>query len=88
MFETEDTLEPNTPVIKEAGARLSEVATQPIPPELDDLVAACLEKSRSARPENILAVKEVLDRIAERERWSQQDAKAAWQALHQAPGHS
>jgi serine/threonine-protein kinase len=85
MFETEDTLALTTRVINEAPERLSEVATQPIPPELDELVAACLEKERESRPESILAVKEVLDRIAERERWSQSEAKAAWEALHKDP---
>ena len=82
MFETEDTLALSSRVINEAPPRLSEIAGQPIPAELDDLVAACLEKSRDARPNDILAVKEVLDRIAERERWSQADAKAAWEAGH------
>ena len=63
----------------------SDLAQQPIPPELDDLVAACLEKERDARPESIMAVKEVLDRIAEANRWTQKDAKSAWGALHQSP---
>ena len=82
MFESEDTLALTSRVINEVPPRLSEVAAQPIPPELDELVAACLEKSRESRPANILVVKEVLDRIAERIRWSQSDAKSAWDALH------
>ena len=88
MFESEDTLALTTRVINEAPPRVSEVAEQPIPPELDELVAACLEKSRDLRPENILEVKAVLDRLAEQERWSQDDAKAAWAALHRAPADS
>ncbi len=83
MFETADTLALTSRVINERPPLLSEVAAQPIPSELDELVAACLEKSRDSRPENILAVKEVLDHIAERERWSQSDAKSAWEASHQ-----
>lgn len=86
MFESEDTLALTSRVINEQPPRLSEVAEQAIPPELDDLVAACLAKAREDRPESILNVKEVLDRIAERERWSQADAKAAWETLHQEHG--
>jgi len=82
MFESEDTLALTSRVINEVPPRLSEVAVQPIPPELDALVAACLEKSRESRPESILVVKEILDRIAERNRWSQSDAKSAWDAWH------
>ena len=82
MFESEDTLALTTRVINEVPPRLSEIADQPIPDELDDLVAACLEKERDSRPDNILVVKEVLDRLAERYRWSPEDARSAWQALH------
>jgi serine/threonine-protein kinase len=85
MFETEDTLALTSRVINELPPRLSEAAEQPIPAELDDLVAACLEKNRESRPANILAVKEVLDRMAGRYRWSQGDAKSAWEARHEKP---
>jgi serine/threonine-protein kinase len=85
MFESEDTMALTSRVINEVPPRLSEVAAQPIPSELDELVAACLEKQRESRPASILDVKEVLDRIAERNRWSQSDAKSAWDALHKEP---
>lgn len=86
MFETEDTLALTSRVINEVPPRLSEIAAQPIPSELDELVAACLEKQRESRPASILAVKEILDRMAERNRWRQSDAKKAWDALHGKPG--
>ena len=57
MFETEDTLALTTHVLHEVPPRLSAVAEQPIPPELDALVAACLEKERESRPQSIQAVK-------------------------------
>jgi hypothetical protein len=82
MFETEDTLALTTRVLHEEPPRLSAIAQQPIPAELDALVAACLEKQRDSRPRSILAVREVLDALAERMRWSQSDAEAAWRALH------
>jgi hypothetical protein len=84
MFETEDTLALTSRVLNEVPPRLSSVAPQPIPAELDALVAACLEKRREARPSTILAVKEVLDVLAERAPWSQRDAEIAWRALHAA----
>jgi eukaryotic-like serine/threonine-protein kinase len=83
MFETEDTLAMTSRVINEVPPRLTRIADQPIPAELDELVAACLEKQRDARPASILAVKQVLDRLAEQHRWSQDDARAAWEAWHQ-----
>ncbi|MDJ0776844.1 MAG: serine/threonine protein kinase [Gammaproteobacteria bacterium] len=82
MFETEDTLALTSRVINEEPPRLSAVASQPIPDELDALVAACLAKKRGNRPADILAVKDVLDRLAETHRWSQADARAAWEAWH------
>ena len=83
MFEVEDTVALTSRVINEVPPRLSEIAAGPIPPELDELVAACLEKDRESRPASILDVKEVLDRIAEQNRWSQSDAKSAWEARHE-----
>ena len=83
MFESEDTLALTSRVLNEVPPRLSEVASPEIPPELDDLVARCLAKARNDRPESILAVKEILDRIAGQYRWTQDDAKAAWEDLHE-----
>jgi len=83
MFETEDTLAMTSRVINELPPRLSAIADQPIPAELDELVAACLEKQRDARPSSILEVKQILDRLAERYRWSQDDARSAWESLHE-----
>ena len=82
MFESEDTLALTSRVLNEEPLRLSAVAEQSVPAELDELVARCLAKARDDRPASILAVKEVLDRIAEAHRWTQADAKAAWESLH------
>jgi serine/threonine-protein kinase len=82
MFETEDTLALTSRVLNDVPPRLSAIAKQVIPSELEAVVAACLEKERESRPPSILAVKEVLDVLAERARWSQGDAQAAWRALH------
>ena len=60
-FEADDTLALTSQVLNDVPPRLAEVTEQTIPAELDALVAACLEKSRDARPESILAVKEILD---------------------------
>ena len=85
MFETEDTMALTSRVLNDVPPRLSEVAEQPIPAEIDELVAACLEKDRDARPDGILDVKQVFDRVAVEHSWSQDEAKSAWVKWHQAP---
>ena len=82
VFQTEDTLALTSRVLNEVPPRLSEVAEQAIPPELDELVAACLERPRELRPPSIIAVKSVLDELAEKTRWTQSDAEVAWRAKH------
>jgi hypothetical protein len=50
-----------------------------IPPQLDELVLACLAKSPDDRPPGVHAMIEVLATLAESLRWSQVDAKNWWQ---------
>jgi serine/threonine-protein kinase len=80
MFETADDLALTSKVLNEAPPRVSAVATQPIPEALDMLVAACLEKKREDRPQTIGEASDVLEALAVRQRWTQRDAQAAWQA--------
>ena len=49
-----------------------------IPPELDELVLACLAKEPSKRPQTADALRERLDAIPFAERWNQDRAKAWW----------
>ena len=63
MFDTTDDLELTSKILNEEPPRLSTVARQPIPPELDLLVQACLEKRREDRPQRISDLFEVLDAL-------------------------
>jgi serine/threonine protein kinase len=49
-----------------------------VPPELDDLVLACLAKEPSDRPQTAQELRERLDAIPFAERWNQDRARAWW----------
>lgn len=78
MFETLDDIALTSQVLHERPPRVSEVAAQPIPPALDRLVAACLEKRREDRPQSIAELLEVLDALAREMPWTQHEAREAW----------
>jgi hypothetical protein len=59
---------------------VSGAAAKAIPPELDALIAACLHKQREDRPQRVIEMIEVLESIAQAERWTQRDAEVAWHA--------
>lgn len=84
IFSADDELSLTSCVLNETPPRLAEVAPRPVPPELDALVAACLEKRREDRPQRITDLSEVLEALARTERWTQQDAQAAWTAFRAA----
>ena len=87
MFETLDELALTSKVLNETPPRLSQAAKQPIPPALDRIIAACLEKRREDRPGRIGELHEVFDTLAQELRWSQRDAEAAWTSRRPAsPG--
>lgn len=85
MFDTNDELAMTSMILNDAVPAVSSVAQQPIPPELDALVAACVQKRREDRPARIVDVLEQLERMAQAARWTQKDAEAAWRA---AQGHA
>ncbi|MFY9317018.1 MAG: protein kinase [Burkholderiales bacterium] len=64
LFETADDLELSSKVLNDVPPRVSEIAKQPIPVELDLLIQACLEKKREDRPQRIANLVEALDAIA------------------------
>lgn len=80
MFTATDELALTSCVLNETPPRVAAVATQPVPRELDDLVAACVEKRREDRPQQVTDLIEVLDAIAQTARWTQRDAEQAWRA--------
>lgn len=78
MFETLDDIALTSQVLHERPPRVAEVAAQPIPPALDRLVAACVEKRREDRPQSVAELLEVLDALAREMPWSQREAREAW----------
>jgi serine/threonine-protein kinase len=86
LFNVKDELALTSSVLNETPPRLSAVAAQPIPRELDELVAACVEKRREDRPQRITDLIQILELIAQQHaRWTQRDAEAAWRATSLAP---
>ncbi|MND03831.1 hypothetical protein D3C83_238360 [compost metagenome] len=71
-------------MLNEVPPRVSSVAQQPVPEALDMLIAACLEKNREDRPKTIDEFRDVLDGLAVRQRWTQLEAQAAWEAHQRA----
>jgi serine/threonine-protein kinase len=64
LFESSDDLELSSRVLNDVPPRVSRVAAQPIPVELDLLVQSCLEKKREDRPQRAADLLEALDAIA------------------------
>ena len=66
-------------VLNEEPPRVSTVAAQPIPLELDLLVQACVEKKREDRPQRITDLLEALDELVQAHPWTQEDARRCWE---------
>jgi serine/threonine-protein kinase len=50
----------------------------PIPPELDALVLACLEKDPANRPQNARELLRMMERIGASQNWTNDHARAWW----------
>ena len=79
MFEAPDDLALTSKVLNEEPPRVSTVAAQPIPLELDLLVQACVEKKREDRPQRITDLLEALDELVQANPWTQEDARSSWE---------
>jgi predicted Ser/Thr protein kinase len=63
MFESADDLGLSSRILNEEPPRVSQVAAQPVPVELDLLIQACLEKKRENRPQRVTDLLEALDAL-------------------------
>jgi predicted Ser/Thr protein kinase len=63
MFESADDLGLSSRILNEVPPRVSQVAAQPVPVELDLLIQACLEKKREDRPQRVTDLLEALDAL-------------------------
>ena len=64
VFDSGDDIELTSRILNDEPPRVSQVAAQPIPVELDILVQACLEKRREDRPQRVSDLIEALDSLA------------------------
>jgi serine/threonine-protein kinase len=78
VFESEDDLGLTTSVLNDEPPRVSSVAAQPVPFELDLAIAACLEKRREERPQRVGDLVEAFGALAIEHRWTQREAEAWW----------
>jgi serine/threonine-protein kinase len=69
--------------VRETPRPLRSVASQPIPTELDAIIARCLAKHPNERPDSALALDREL-RALHLEPWTQDQARAWW--IEHAPG--
>jgi serine/threonine-protein kinase len=63
LFEAEDDLALSSKVLNDVPPRVSSVAAQPIPIELDLLIQSCLEKKPGDRPQRVADLIEALDAL-------------------------
>ena len=78
LFQSSDDLELTSKILNEEPPRPSAVSAQPIPAELDQLVAACVEKNRERRPRRVADLVEAFDALAPEHRWTQREAEEWW----------
>jgi hypothetical protein len=78
LFESADDLELTTKILNEDPPRAATVAPQPLPVELDLIIASCIEKKREDRPQRVTDLLEALDALALDHRWTQQEAETCW----------
>ena len=64
LFDSADDLGLSSKILNEEPPRVSQVAPQPIPVELDLLIQSCLEKRREDRPQRVADLLEALDALA------------------------
>jgi hypothetical protein len=66
--------------LTEAPPRLSELLGEPVDPELEAAIAACVRKEPNARPSSANALIALLNRSKLAQQWTQADAAAWWSA--------
>ncbi len=78
LFEGTDDLGITTKVLNDVPPRPSAASPQPLPVELDLIIASCVEKKREDRPQRVTDLMEAFDALALEHRWTQGEAEACW----------
>jgi hypothetical protein len=81
LFEHDSVLKLALAHANEQAPRVSARAPGPVPPELDALVAACLEKDPGNRPASMKEVARALRHVPVGNPWSEDRAEAWWSAV-------
>ncbi len=84
VFQEDSVLEVMIDHVQRAPPRVGEVSDLEIPPELEQLVMDCLEKSPDDRPQSAGELAERLKRIPLKVKWTPQRAKT-WRESHPEP---
>ncbi|HSD53949.1 MAG TPA: serine/threonine-protein kinase [Burkholderiales bacterium] len=84
LFEAPNELELEHMVLEVDAPRASAVAEQPIPPELDALLARCVAKDPAARPQRVDELIDALAAVLAAHPWSQHEAAHWWQDYNAA----
>ena len=79
VFDAPNELELARLVLEVEAPRASAVASQPIPRAIDALIARCLAKDPSARPQRIEEMIEVFSAVLAAHPWTHDDAARWWQ---------
>ncbi len=78
VFDSASDIDVATQVLGTPPRRPSEVAAQPVPPELDRIVHRCLAKSRAERPQSIDDLNLIFDEYLLGDPWLHASAEAWW----------
>ncbi len=78
VFEAPNELELHRMVLEVAAPRAAELAPQPIPRVLDELVTRCLAKDRTQRPQGVDELLAVLDQVLRATPWPREKAERWW----------
>ena len=77
VFEGDDEFDVYMEHLAKAPVSVSEVRADPVPPELERLVLACLAKDKQDRPQSAQALADALDRL-DLSLWTRTDAAEWW----------
>jgi tRNA A-37 threonylcarbamoyl transferase component Bud32 len=87
VFEGATPMEIMTEHAKATPVPPSQRTDQPIPPEMERLVMACLEKEQASRPRTARVVADALTQIFRDDPWTEDDARQWWETRAQPDYH-
>lgn len=80
LFDAPNDFDLKKMVVETDAPRVSQHATEPIPPRLDDLIARCLAKVPAERPRSVVELINLFTEILRTDPWTPELAAEWWQA--------